>query len=62
MPNVKIVYKKSANSGFITIEAELVGSDNDYVYLKCGKYLRKNIISYKEIYPPTVGKVLKDDA
>lgn len=58
-----MIYKKAANSGFITIEADLIKTDEDYVYLKCGKYLRKNIISLMELRPSTsTSEDLSDDA
>ena len=58
-----MIYKKSATSSFITITAEFVKEDNDYVYLKCGKYIRSNIVSWTILPSSKVDlKGLKDDA
>jgi hypothetical protein len=65
MENLRIVYKKPTTKAFITIESKLVGEDEDYLYLDCGKYIKTNIISITKIQTiqETVRKKdLKDDA
>ena len=60
----RIIYRKPSTGGFITIESVVLSRDSDYLYLECGKYLKKNIISIFEINEPDVhGKEgLVDDA
>lgn len=61
---VRIVYRKPSTGAFITIESEMVSEDKNYVYLECGKYLRKNIISAVYVSEPnnSPGEDLPDDA
>ena len=66
MPTIKqIVYKKPKPPSFITIEAEYLSEDRDFVYLVCGKYLKKNIISTKIMHikvPERADTEATDDA
>lgn len=58
---VQIIYKKE--TGFITIESELIAEDQNYIYMSCGKYLKKNIIRAKEVRnKKSELEDLKDDA
>lgn len=63
---VKIVYRKTSTGSFITLESELKSEDANYVYLECGKYLKKNIISLVIVKDTPkkeeAGEVLTDDA
>jgi len=60
---VKMVYKKTVNSGFITIIADFLKEDDNYMYLACGKYIRSNIISWQILTnKDSENKGLVDDA
>lgn len=64
MDTLRIIYKKAANAGMITIESEYVSEDRDYLYLACGRYIKNNIISRQRVisYNPDKNKGLTDDA
>lgn len=49
----------------ITIESRFLRQDTDYVYLECGKYLKRNIIKSIEVAEKTeraIDESLVDDA
>lgn len=47
--DIRITYKKPSTGSFIVIESQLVAEDQDFLYLKSGKYLKKNIIQAVEV-------------
>lgn len=63
MKSATIIYKKPSGA-FITIESEVISEDKNYLYLACGKYLFKNIVSLKYKYTEEheSERDLKDDA
>ena len=58
---IKMVYKKLQS--YVTIVSNFIKQDDDYVYLECGKYLRKNIAEWTVLIPDSSKKGdLTDDA